>query len=150
MSDDDFELFETQDRSALRGHSIVPSFYEQDEGWKQHAACIDHPTNWWFPERGELTERAKIICFTCDVRLDCLNYSLNIPNLVGIWGGMSGRERREIVGRPDKPIKHGTAAGYAAHLRRKTKPCDACRVANSDRAAEAKRHRLAAKREETQ
>jgi WhiB family redox-sensing transcriptional regulator len=110
---------------------INPSFIFDPAPWMRDAACKPHPTEWWFPERGDPTEQAKIICHTCPVRLDCLNYALNIPSLVGIWGGMSGKERRQIRSKPTKPIRHGTPTGYHQHLRRGTEPCLQCRQAHS-------------------
>ena len=104
--------------------------------WRIHAACKGEPTRLWFPERGEPTARAKRICATCPVQQECLEYSLNIPNLVGIWGGKSGSERRELraIKAFNKPIKHGTAGGYAQHIKRDETPCDECRRANSQAA----------------
>lgn len=112
---------------------LAPIFFQEPTPWMVDAACKDWPTNWWFPQRGADTERAKIICFTCPVRLECLNYALGLPNTVGIWGGTSGRERREI-GRPtsEKPIRHGTTTGYHQELRRNLEPCAACRRANTE------------------
>ena len=103
--------------------------------WMRHAACRHHPTRLWFPERGEPTHPAKNICNTCPVRQQCLDYALEIPNCVGIWGGTSGRQRREIrntaTGKKQKPIKHGTPVGYQQHRRRNEPACASCRKANT-------------------
>ena len=111
---------------------LYAAFTHQPTPWMEHAACKPHPTEWWFPKRGDPVDQAKIICHTCPVRIDCLNYALIIPNLVGIWGGMSGRERRDIRSTPKKPIRHGTRTGYHQHLRRGIEPCPACRKANTE------------------
>lgn len=114
---------------------LTPSFYEQDESWKDHAACREHDTALFFPERGASVARAKAICAECPVREQCLEYSLNIPNVVGIWGGLSGRERRNYrrdlrLELDDAPIRHGTASGYRAEIRRGIPVCDECRAAH--------------------
>ena len=99
--------------------------------WMRHAACRHHPTHLWFPERGDPVEEAKAICATCPVQQDCYNYAINIPNLVGIWGGTSGRERRQTKS-SQRPIRHGTETGYNQHRRRNEPPCALCRKANTD------------------
>lgn len=99
--------------------------------WMKNAACRHHPTRLWFPERGEPTHHAKNICNTCPVKTQCLDYALDIPNCVGIWGGMSGKQRRQIRRPPNKPIKHGTAVGYQQHRRRGEPACPSCRQAHT-------------------
>jgi WhiB family redox-sensing transcriptional regulator len=107
-------------------------FFEQDETWKLRAACFGHSTRLFFPERGESVQEAKQICQGCDVRLDCLEYAMAIPNCSGIWGGMSGRERRELRRnqRNSQPIQHGSVAGYRAEIRQGLEPCDECYAAH--------------------
>jgi hypothetical protein len=111
-----------------------PRFLEQDESWKLDAACRDQPTRLFFPERGDPVREAKQICAGCTVRTECLNYAMSIPNSVGIWGGLSGRERRAL--RRDqklsRPIHHGTVAGYRAELRAGNEPCQYCVAAHRD------------------
>ena len=36
------------------------------------------------------------MCLTCEVRNDCLEYALRHDERFGIWGGLSGRERRKL------------------------------------------------------
>ena len=116
---------------------IFPTFYEQDESWKQHAACRDIPTDMFFPARGESVTAVKQICAECPVRQECLDYSLNIPNCVGIWGGLSGRERRNYrrdlrIAENAAPIRHGTSGGYHAEIRRGLEPCSQCQMAHRE------------------
>lgn len=40
-------------------------------------------------------EDAKAICAACPVADQCRSYSLEHPNLIGTWGGLSERERRQ-------------------------------------------------------
>lgn len=62
--------------------------------------CKGHPTDWWFPEHGPYAEaretisRAREICMNCPVREECLDFALSFPNLQGIWGGLSPRQRQ--------------------------------------------------------
>jgi WhiB family redox-sensing transcriptional regulator len=51
-----------------------------------------------FPDYGHTparTLRAKAVCAECDVIEDCLDYALAY-SVVGVWGGTSVEERREI------------------------------------------------------
>lgn len=63
--------------------------------------CKGMPMDWWFPEQGHdasqnLTlTRAREICYNCPVQKQCLEFALNFPNLQGIWGGLSPRQRTD-------------------------------------------------------
>lgn len=52
----------------------------------------------FFPERGDHGSKdlAVEICKRCPVKIECLAYSLNTSPKSGIWGGVSGRDRRRI------------------------------------------------------
>ncbi len=45
-------------------------------------------------DAGLKTKAARAVCAGCPAREPCLNYALANPELVGIWGGTTGRERR--------------------------------------------------------
>lgn len=62
--------------------------------WQRDALCVEHPEVEWFPERGASTSAAKAVCAACLVRGECLDYALDLGEKNGIWGGLSGRERR--------------------------------------------------------
>ena len=50
--------------------------------------------------RGELTpaaERAKAVCVTCAVEMECLTYDLDAQERDGIWGGMRPEEHQDII-----------------------------------------------------
>ena len=74
-------------------------------GWQWRAACRREVTSTFFPpnnaetkdERTAREQRAKSICATCPVRLECLEYSLMVPELYGIWGGLNEHERRALL-----------------------------------------------------
>ena len=104
----------------------------QRQPWTADAACRNKPTDWWFPDRGGDFTKAKQICATCPVKQQCLDYSLTLPALVGIWGGLTGRERRAHKAvRTQRLIKHGTNSGYAVHRKRGEEPCDDCKKARN-------------------
>ena len=66
--------------------------------WAKHGRCAAHPelTPHFFPESGEDTSHAVAICRPCPVRGECLAYALEYPQLQGIWGGTSHRERHRL------------------------------------------------------
>jgi len=63
--------------------------------WHADASCREHPELSWFPAQGEDTAAAKQVCSTCLVVGECRSWSLaQGPQLQGLWGGLSGQERR--------------------------------------------------------
>jgi WhiB family transcriptional regulator, redox-sensing transcriptional regulator len=114
-----------------------------DPEWDQRGLCKVYPSVNFFPGRGDAVDTAKAICGMCEVRETCLEVALRNSEKYGIWGGTSERERRALradrlaalglpnTGKPRKPIKHGTYAGYAQHAYRKDPPCDLCKAAHS-------------------
>lgn len=64
--------------------------------WQAQGECLGAEPNIFFPERGQSTEPAKAICALCVVREECLEYALDNNIQQGVFGGMSGRERRQI------------------------------------------------------
>lgn len=45
-------------------------------------------TDVFFPEKGQSPNPGKVICFTCPVRLQCLEYRDEVGANDGIWGGV--------------------------------------------------------------
>lgn len=66
--------------------------------WQADAACRAHPNPAvFFPERGTSPEPARKVCAGCTVRDACLDFALEVgPTLVGIFGGMTARQRRAM------------------------------------------------------
>ncbi len=64
--------------------------------------CAQLDGDMFFPDELEDTEEvmslktmtAKAVCIDCPIKLDCLNYAVAHPELLGIWGGMTTKERR--------------------------------------------------------
>lgn len=65
---------------------------ERIDHWEELAECRDMDTDIFFPERGEPNKEAKAACGRCVVRETCLTENLEMK--VGVWGGLSERERR--------------------------------------------------------
>lgn len=72
------------------------------EDWQAEAACIDVPTEVFFPEDSSpwASEAAKAVCHTCPVRSDCLDFAIAHSGTFGrhgVWGGLTEMERRTEV-----------------------------------------------------
>jgi hypothetical protein len=72
----------------------------------------DEPLNGALVRRAKYTYEyeAKKICFECPYRARCLQYALKNPDLQGIWGGTTEKDRLKInrgvpvnLGMPSKP-----------------------------------------------
>lgn len=64
--------------------------------WFQRAACRGMGTGSFFPTRGGTGEAARAVCYTCPVRSECLDYAMSEADTVGVWGGVSARERARL------------------------------------------------------
>lgn len=64
--------------------------------WMAEAKCQGMDSSLFFPERWEPITEARKICEACPVRRECLDYALADGIEFGVWGGMSGRDRRRI------------------------------------------------------
>lgn len=73
--------------------------------WRDRALCAELCRSgeadpaWWFPTQHRPRpekDLAKAICFRCPVREECLDWAVKLPELHGIWGGISVRQRRTI------------------------------------------------------
>jgi len=64
--------------------------------WRQDAACRGMDANIFFPETDEEVGPARAVCATCPVREACLEFALTTRQTDGVWGGMSGTERRRL------------------------------------------------------
>ena len=76
----------------------VPGLFAEDEeeSWQDRALCAQTDPEAFFPEKGGSTREAKKICTGCEVKAECLEYALANDERLGIWGGLSERERRRI------------------------------------------------------
>src|SRR2546423_15546851 len=83
-------------RGGVPMEALLQLLDEDKTGWQAQANCMGVDPDLFFPERGGSTREAKEVCRGCVVREDCLEYALANGEKVGIWGGMSERERRRV------------------------------------------------------
>jgi WhiB family transcriptional regulator, redox-sensing transcriptional regulator len=69
--------------------------------WAAKGACRGSDPDALFVE-GAAQNRAKVVCLSCPVRMECLSDALDHRIEFGVWGGMTERERRALLRRrPD-------------------------------------------------
>ena len=75
-------------------------------GWRERAACRGMDPDLFLLDKSESGDvpRAKAVCRSCPVREECLDLSLtpvyvgdNVVKTVGVWGGMSEKQRRQVA-----------------------------------------------------
>ncbi|MEM8922799.1 MAG: WhiB family transcriptional regulator [Actinomycetota bacterium] len=74
--------------------------------WQHRAACRGPNQAIFFPpaqlerrsDKRMRERRAKEICGTCPVQMECREYSIQIREQHGIWGGLTEVERRSVGG----------------------------------------------------
>lgn len=69
--------------------------------WQEESACRSSDPEMFFPvgttgQALDNIERAKLICATCAVQEECLDYALNTNQEAGVWGGYAEDERRRL------------------------------------------------------
>lgn len=67
-----------------------------DQTWAAHAACASAPPDALFV-RGAAQRDARVRCFGCPVRMECLADALESKTTFGVWGGLTERERRALL-----------------------------------------------------
>jgi len=131
------------------------------EDWRTRARCRHLGTAAPFASPGskEATTFATRVCGKCPVRDECLAFALDVGEFQGVYGGLTGPERRLVARGPSTCARcggsflarngkqvncspcaavppaggsvreHGTKRGYAQHWRRREPACSACRRA---------------------
>jgi len=68
------------------------------EDWQDIALCSDpeYDPEWWFSEESEDKKTAIAICHRCEVKKQCLEYSVINKVPFGIWGGKNAPTRKRI------------------------------------------------------
>ncbi len=78
--------------------------------WTLEALCSSSDGDAWFPDTGGVATLARAICRGCPVRLECLDYAIEIGDQWGIWGALSYPERLEEKRRRELTDRAGLAA----------------------------------------
>lgn len=88
--------------SLLREVTFLREQYGPEEDWRQRAACRNHEDpDVFFPVGNagpalDQIEAAKSVCYPCRVRKQCLEWALQTDQDIGVWGGLSEDERKNL------------------------------------------------------
>lgn len=66
------------------------------EPWVAGALCATTDSEIFFPEKKGDASAAKRVCASCDVVTECLAYALRTRQTVGVWGGKTERQLRDM------------------------------------------------------
>lgn len=77
-----------------------------DWEWQYEGACRDKDPELFFLEyalRGPAKRKKEIaaiaVCNTCPVLQQCRDHALKVPEMFGVWGGLTEEQRRILVRR---------------------------------------------------
>ena len=72
--------------------------------WQYDGACRGSDPEQFFldPNMRGLNKRTKElnaikVCNTCPVKQACLDHALSVPEIFGVWGGMTEEQRHELL-----------------------------------------------------
>jgi WhiB family redox-sensing transcriptional regulator len=72
--------------------------------WQFEGACngVDPESFFLDPNQRGVSKKnrenkAIAICNTCPVKKQCLDHALNVPEIYGVWGGMTEENRAELA-----------------------------------------------------
>lgn len=126
------------DEHAVLQLPIAPAWYD-------HAACADMDPEAFHDGSAEAVVAAKAVCADCPAITACRDLAVADPTLLGVWGGLTERERTEArrqggqlrqrphrgharhSSRPVQPC--GTTAAYQRHRKRGEEACEGCKWA---------------------
>jgi WhiB family redox-sensing transcriptional regulator len=83
--------------------------------WRDRAACLSLDYELFFPIGNTSpallqTEEAKAACGRCEVVESCLSWAMESGQDAGVWGGLSGDERRALKRRNARARHAGPVA----------------------------------------
>lgn len=70
--------------------------------WISSAKCTTDNHNLFFSKYKRDQEKAKSICQSCPVQLECLEFAINNECNYGIYGGLSSQEREQYAIRKER------------------------------------------------
>ena len=60
-------------------------------------ACRGQDPDIFFGQTSNDTDEAVAICNRCAVKMECLEYSLEARERFGVWGGVTEKQRRNLL-----------------------------------------------------
>jgi hypothetical protein len=66
--------------------------------WMDHAACANRGNRRFYSDDEAQQLAALRVCAECPVRHDCLIYALDGEERFGVWGGLTTKQRLQLLG----------------------------------------------------
>jgi len=91
--------------------SFIDDFYrialptcqpEEDPSWRALSLCVVYPSVDFFDGSQQNKRKCRMICAECQVRPQCLQFSLDNGEEYGVWGGLDDVERKQLMGKPPR------------------------------------------------
>jgi WhiB family redox-sensing transcriptional regulator len=86
--------------------SRLPTPVAEAWEWQRHGSCRNLDSAMFFHPDGERgfaradrVARAKQICQSCPVIVQCRKHALTVQEPFGVWGGLDETERRQAIAR---------------------------------------------------
>ncbi|WP_068278399.1 WhiB family transcriptional regulator [Aldersonia kunmingensis] len=95
------------DGNKVGAHACPELSSQPRPDWRFAGACQRaEPELFFDPVEGSSRQRwAKSLCKASPVRSQCREHALRAPELDGIWGGLTARERRNITRNVRDPMQ---------------------------------------------
>ena len=77
--------------------------------WMDWADCLYVDPELFHPEKGQRAGPAKRICMGCAVRGECREYAMGVPDMRGVWGATTERDRDRIRAKRNRARKAAAA-----------------------------------------
>lgn len=77
--------------------TFISSPRSVDRGFLEDALCAQTDPEAFFPDKGCSPKEAKATCARCEVSTPCLQFAIDNDEEFGIWGGLTARERRNLL-----------------------------------------------------
>ena len=77
---------------------VTPLIIQTPESWQSQALCRDLSDADFFLSGDDYAglKKAKAVCAQCPVQEPCLDFAIQSNQTLGVWGGASPNERRQI------------------------------------------------------
>jgi WhiB family redox-sensing transcriptional regulator len=67
--------------------------------WQRYGACRGESIEMFVPSVGGNFTKARDLCRSCPVRQECMDFATADEDVVGMWGGTTAPERRQMRAR---------------------------------------------------
>ena len=65
--------------------------------WIGGAVCAQTDPDIFFPNRGQSTAAATLVCQACPVKTACAQWAADAGERYGVWGGINTRARDSVI-----------------------------------------------------